>query len=99
VGIVRVWDARTGAPADAERLARLAEAVARRRLSPTGALLAIAPESASATLEAFRREARDAPRAAPGSFEEFLRWYFAPPTVRAAFAGAPDPTAAATAVR
>jgi WD40 repeat protein len=98
MGIVRVWDVRIGTPADAERLARLAEAIGRRRLSATGALLAISPESASATLDVLRREAREGSSVAPGSFEEFLRWYFAPPARRAPFAGAPDPIAAATAV-
>jgi WD40 repeat protein len=98
-GIVRVWDVRTGTPADVERLARLAEAIGRRRLSATGALLAISPESASATLDAMRRQTREDSSAAPGSFEGFLHWYFAPPALRAPFAGAPDPVPAATAVR
>jgi len=99
MGIVRVWDVRTGTPADVERLARLAEAVGRRRLSPTGALLVVSAESASVTLDAMRRETRERSSVAPGSFDEFLRWYFAPPAQRAAFAGAPDPVPAATAVR
>jgi WD40 repeat protein len=89
-GAVRLWDARTGAPDDAVMLAALAEAVARRRLSSTGAILAIPPESTSATLDALRRRSRDSSNAAPGSFLEFLRWYFAPPDARPPFAGAPD---------
>jgi WD40 repeat protein len=90
MGHIRIWDVRTGTPADVERLAALAEAVARRRLSTTGAILTIAPESAAATLAALRRDATAASHPAPGSFDEFLRWYFAPPAMRTEFPGAPD---------
>jgi WD40 repeat protein len=94
-GAVRLWDARTATAGDAATLAALADAVARRRLSPTGAIHAIAPESASATLDALRRRAREPASAASGSFLEFLRWYFARPDERPPFAGAPEWTSTA----
>ena len=83
----KIWDARTGSSDDAERIARFAEAVAMRRLPPSGAMVPIPPDSASLILDEFRREASSSKRATPGSLLEFLRWYFAKPSARPAIPG------------
>jgi len=86
----RLWDARTGTPDDAEPLATLAEVVAHRRLTLTGAIIAIAPDSEAALLASLRDQVQSSKTAPSGSYLEFLRWYLADPSTRAVYAGAPS---------
>lgn len=74
--MVRIWDVRTGSPSDGNELADLVEAVGGTAVGEHGGDRRLTSDEIASRMRHFRALAAAPGAAPPGSFLEFLRWYF-----------------------